>query len=96
MTKIYTFILLFFSAVVLIFILSPAVGNTAPPISTNQHDQSSVNNPSVQHGNQHLQGSVIKRNNPGGKSHERGKRDKSVSNVTDPHKEIVGAPLFSW
>jgi len=93
-------------ALLLVF---PAVVHSAPPIlfdlktgkllnntSANQHDQNSVNNPSVQHGNQHLQGSVIKRNNPGGKSHERGKRDKSVSNVTDPHKEIVGVPLFSW
>ena len=93
MTKIYTFILLFFSAVILTFLLSPAVGNTAPPISTNQHDQSSVNNPSVQHGNQHLRDNVIKRDNP----HERwNKRDKSDSNATDPHKEIVTVPLLSW
>ncbi len=57
MTKIFTFILLFFSAVVLIFILSPAVGNTAPPILVDgqtgkylgrlggsQYDQDSTNN----------------------------------------------------
>ncbi len=93
MTKIYTFILLLISAVVLIFILSPAVGNTAPPISTNQNDQNSVNNPSGQNSNQHLRDNVVKRDNP----HERwNKRDKSDSNATDPHKEIVTVPLLSW
>ena len=87
MTKMYTFILLLFSAVALIFVFSSAVGNTARPISANQHDQSSVNNPSGQNENQHLKDSVIKRNSPGGEYHERrSKRDKSGSNVTDPHR----------
>ncbi len=97
MTKIYTFILLLFSAVVLTFLLSPAVGNTAPPISTNQHDQNSVNNPSGQNGNQHFKDSVIRRNSTGGEHHGRwSKRDKSDSNATDPHREMVTVPLLSW
>ena len=96
MTKIYTFILLFISAVVLTFLLSPAVGNTAPPISTNQNDQNSVNNPSGQNSNQLLKDSVFKRN-PDGEHHERwSKRDKSDSNATDPHREIGTVPLLSW
>ena len=87
MTKIFTFILLLFSTVALMFVFSSAVGNTAPPISTNQNDQNSVNNPSGQIENQHLKDSVIKRNSPGGEYHERrSKRDKSGSNVTDPHR----------
>ena len=97
MTKMYTFILLLFSAVALMFILSSAVGNTAPPISTNQHDQSSANNPSEQHRNRPLKDIVIKRNSLDGEYHERrSKRDKSGSNVTDPHQEFVTVPLLSW
>ncbi len=89
MTKIYTFILLFFSAVVLIFILSPAVGNTAPPIlvdpqtgkylgnlSANPYDQNSVSNPYGQYGSPYSQDSI---NNPVG---EYGSpySDKSINN----------------
>ncbi len=63
MTKIYTFILLFFFVVVLIFILSPAVAYAGPPIlvdpqtgkylgnlSANPYDQNSVSNPYGQYG----------------------------------------------
>ncbi len=63
MTKIYTFILLFFSAVVLMFLLSPAVAYAAPPVlidpqtgkylgnlSANPYDQNSVSNPYGQYG----------------------------------------------
>ncbi len=97
MIKIYTFILLLFSAVVLMFVFSSAVGNIAPPISANQHDQNSVNNPSGQNGNQHFKDSVIRRNSIGGEHHGRwSKRDKSDSNATDPHREIVTVPLLSW
>ncbi len=93
MTKIFTFILLLFSTVTPMFVFSSAVANSAPPISTNQHDQSSANNPSEQHRNRPLKDIVIKRDNP----HERwSKRDKSDSNATDPHQEIVTVPLLSW
>jgi len=97
MIKIYTFILLLFSAVVLMFVFSSAVGNTAPPKSANQHDQNSANNPPEQHRNRPLKDIVIKRDSIGGEHHGRwSKRDKSDSNATDPHREIVTVPLLSW
>jgi len=77
MTKIYTFILLLFCAVVFIFILSPAIGNTAPPIlvdgqtgkylgnlSANPYDLNSTSNPYGQYGSPYSQDSI---NNPYGK-----------------------------
>jgi len=76
MTKIYTFILLFFSAVVLMFLLSSAVAYAAPPIlvdgqtgkylgtlSNNPYDQDSTSNPYGQYGSPYSQDSI---NNPYG------------------------------
>ncbi len=73
MTKIYTFILLFFSAVVLMFLLSSAVAYAAPPIlvdgqtgkylgtlSENPYDQDSTSNPYGQYGSPKLKGLFYK------------------------------------
>ena len=76
MVKIVTLIVLFFSTVALIFILSSAVGNTAPPIlvdrqtgkylgtlSSNPYDPDSVSNPYGQYGSEYSSDSI---NNPYG------------------------------
>ncbi len=95
MTKMYTFILLLFSAVALMFILSSAVAYAGPPIlvdpqtgkylgnlSANPYDQNSVSNPYGQYGSPYSQDSI---NNPVG---EYGSpySDKSINNpyATDP------------
>ncbi len=77
MIKMYTFILLLFSAVALMFLLSSAVANSAPPIlvdpqtgkylgnlSANPYDQNSTSNPFGQYGSPYSQDSI---NNPFGK-----------------------------
>ena len=89
MIKMYTFILLLFSAVALMFLLSSAVANSAPPIlvdpqtgkylgnlSANPYDQNSVSNPYGQYGSLYSQDSI---NNPVG---EYGSpySDKSINN----------------
>ncbi len=89
MIKMYTFILLLFSAVALMFLLSSAVANSAPPIlvdpqtgkyfgnlSANPYDQNSVSNPYGQYGSPYSQDSI---NNPVG---EYGSpySDKSINN----------------
>ncbi len=95
MTKMYTFILLLFSAVALMFILSSAVAYTGQPIlvdpqtgkylgnlSANPYYQNSVSNPYGQYGSPYSQDSI---NNPVG---EYGSpySDKSINNpyATDP------------
>ena len=91
MTKIYTFILLLFSAVPLIFILSPAAAYAAPPgkylgnLSANPYDQNSVSNPYGQYGSPYSQDSI---NNPVG---EYGSpySDKSINNPYATNPPIV-------
>jgi len=98
MTKMYTFILLLFSAVVLTFLLSSAVGNTAPPVlidpqtgkylgnlSANPYDPDSVSNPTGQYGSPYSQDSI---NNPVG---EYGSpySDKSINNPYATNPPII-------
>ncbi len=98
MTKMYTFILLFFSAVVLTFLLSPAVANSAPPVlidpqtgkylgnlSANPYDPDSVSNPTGQYGSPYSQDSI---NNPVG---EYGSpySDKSINNPYATNPPII-------
>ena len=77
MTKITWFIVLLFSTVALMFILTSAVGNTAPPIladqqtgkylgnlSSNPYDPNSTSNPYGKYGSEYFQDSI---NNPYGK-----------------------------
>ncbi len=54
-------------------------------------------NPFVGQGKVYLQDSINKRNNPGGKYYERVKiLNNDIGNVTNPHREMVVVPLYSW
>lgn len=56
-----------------------------------------LGNPFVGKGKVYLQDSINKRNNPGGKYYERVKiLNNDSSNVTNPHREMVVVPLYSW
>ncbi len=56
-----------------------------------------LGNPFVGKGRIYLQDSINKRNNPGGKYYERVKiLNNDSSNVTNPHREMVVVPLYSW
>ncbi len=98
MTKMYTFILLLFSAVALMFILSSAVAYAAPPVlidpqtgkylgnlSANPYDPDSVSNTTGQYGSPYSQDSI---NNPVG---EYGSpySDKSINNPYATNPPIV-------
>ena len=101
MTKITWFIVILFSVVALVFVLSPAVGNAGPPIlvdrqtgkylgtlSSNPYDQDSVSNPHGKYGSQYSKDSI---NNPVG---EYGSpySDKSINNPYATNPPIILDP----
>ena len=98
MTKIFTFILLLFSTVALMFVFSSAVAYAGPPILidpqtgkylgtlfANQYDPDSVSNPTGQYGSSYSQDSI---NNPVG---EYGSpySDKSINNPYATNAPII-------
>jgi len=98
MTKMYTFLLLLFSIVALMFVFSSAVAYAGPPIlidpqtgkylgtlSANPYDPDSVSNPTGQYGSPYSQDSI---NNPVG---EYGSpySDKSINNPYATNAPII-------